>query len=128
MTHEELILKAKDAKSAEELLVIAKENGMELTEESAKVYFDQLHKTGELDDSELDNVSGGGCYHKGKLIVSALHYCDDWICDKCGQHQHNTIHGHRCDRDTSQEKSNIIAVCESCRYCIYEDGYWLCIQ
>ena len=61
MTHEEMLLKAKEAKSAEELLAIAKENGMELTEESAKAYYEQFHKTGELDDNELDNVAGGGC-------------------------------------------------------------------
>jgi hypothetical protein len=46
MTHEELLLKAKAAQSAEELISLANENGMELTEESAKAYFEQLHKTG----------------------------------------------------------------------------------
>ena len=56
----ELIEKAKSAKTPEELMALAKENGMELTEESAKAYFDRLHpQTGELSDSELDNVSGG---------------------------------------------------------------------
>ena len=56
----ELIAKARTAKSPEELLALAKENGIELTEETAKMYFDQLHpKTGELDDDELDNVAGG---------------------------------------------------------------------
>ena len=58
----ELIAKAKQAKNPEELLALAKENGVELTEESAKVYFHQLNpKTGELADDELDNVAGGGC-------------------------------------------------------------------
>ncbi len=57
----ELIEKAKQAKTPEELIALAKENGEELTEESAKAYFDQFHKTGELNDDELDNVAGGGC-------------------------------------------------------------------
>ena len=58
----ELIAKAKQAKNPEELLALAKENGVELTEESAKSYFNQLNpKTGELADDELDNVAGGGC-------------------------------------------------------------------
>ena len=35
----ELIEKAKSAKTPEELMALAKENGMELTEESAKAYF-----------------------------------------------------------------------------------------
>lgn len=57
----ELMAKAKEAKSAEELLAFAKENGVELTAEEAEQYFEQLHATGELADDELENVSGGGC-------------------------------------------------------------------
>ena len=56
---QEQLTKAKAAKSAEELLALAKENGLELTEEEAKNYFEQWHKKGELADEELDNVSGG---------------------------------------------------------------------
>ena len=55
----EQITKAKAAKSVEELLAIAKENGMELTEEEAAKYFAEWHKEGELSDEELNNVSGG---------------------------------------------------------------------
>ena len=55
----ELIEKAKTAKSAEELLAMAKAENIEMTaEEAAKVYA-ELHKTGELSDEELDNVVGG---------------------------------------------------------------------
>ena len=61
--NKELLAKAKETKTPEELLALAKENGAELTEESAKAYFDRLHpQTGELSDDELDNVAGGGCY------------------------------------------------------------------
>ena len=56
---QEQITKAKAAKSVEELLAIAKENGMELTEEEAAKYFAEWHKEGELSDEELNNVSGG---------------------------------------------------------------------
>ena len=56
----ELIEKAKTAKSAEELLAIAKENGVEITEEESKVYFGQLNVSGPLSDDELDSVTGGG--------------------------------------------------------------------
>ena len=65
----ELIEKAKEAKNPEELMALAKENGIEMTEESAKAYFEQLHpKTGELSDDELDNVAGGGCQsNNGRL-------------------------------------------------------------
>ena len=58
----EFIEEAKSAKSAEELIALAKENGIEFDEETAKTYFNQLNpKTGELADDELDNVAGGAC-------------------------------------------------------------------
>ena len=56
----ELIAKAKAAKSAEELLALAKENNVELTEEEAKTYFEQLNANGTVSDEELDAVVGGG--------------------------------------------------------------------
>ena len=55
----ELIAKAKEAKSAEELLALAKDNNMELTEEEAKTYFEQLNANGAVSDDELDGVAGG---------------------------------------------------------------------
>ena len=67
---ETIIEKAKQAKSAEELLTLAKENGEELTEEEANTYFAKLHKTGELTDDELNDVAGGGCGSEGALSTS----------------------------------------------------------
>ncbi len=59
---EELLVKAKEAKSVEELLVLAKDHNIELTEEEAEGYFLQLNpKAGKLADEELDNVAGGAC-------------------------------------------------------------------
>ena len=57
-----LIVKAKEANSVEELMALSKENGIELNEEDAKKYFEQLNaKKGELPDDDLDCVAGGGC-------------------------------------------------------------------
>ena len=56
---DEMLEKAKTAKSAEELLAMAKAEKVELTEEEAAKAFAELNKTGELSDEELDNVSGG---------------------------------------------------------------------
>ena len=59
-----MIEKAKVAKTAEELLEIAKANTVEMTADEAATYFAQLgSKSGELDDDELDAVAGGasGC-------------------------------------------------------------------
>ena len=55
----ELLEKAKTAKTAEELLELAKAENIELTAEQAKEYFATIHASGELSDEELDNVSGG---------------------------------------------------------------------
>ena len=83
--NKELLTKAKAAKTAEELLTLAKENGIEMTAEEAQKIFAQLHpQTGELSDDELDNVSGGGCHNGGRLVVSAMHYCDEWRCKDDG--------------------------------------------
>ena len=55
----ELIETAKTAKSAEELLELAKTENINFTAEEAAKAFDGLNKNGELSDEELDNVSGG---------------------------------------------------------------------
>ena len=82
---EELIAKAKGTKTPEELAALAKESSIDLTEEEAKAYFEQLHpKTGELSDDELDNVSGGGCGTTYYEACMANSYCSDYICSRCG--------------------------------------------
>ena len=69
----EMIEKAKAAKSAEELLEIAKANGVEMTADEAATYFAQLNpKSGELEDDELDAVAGGACQSgSGRTVVSS---------------------------------------------------------
>ena len=57
----ERIEKAKTAKTAEELLAMAKAENIELSAEEAEKAFAELNKTGELSDEELNNVAGG-CY------------------------------------------------------------------
>ena len=56
----ELIAKAKAANTAEELLELAKANGVEMTEEEANTYFAQLSANGTVSDDELNLVAGGG--------------------------------------------------------------------
>ena len=60
----EMMEKAKTAKSMQELLEMAKAENIELSAEEAEKAFAELHKTGELSDDELDNVSAG-CYESG---------------------------------------------------------------
>ena len=69
----ELIKKAKAAKSAEELLALAKANNVELTEEEAKTYYEQLNANGTVSDDELDAVVGGGsCPDNGEEEENTL--------------------------------------------------------
>ena len=74
---EELIAKAKGTKTPEELAALAKESSIDLTEEEAKAYFEQLHpKTGELSDDELANGAAGGCHtDRGYLLTTAGYRC-----------------------------------------------------
>jgi len=55
----EMIEQAKKAGSVEELLKLAKENGVAMTAQQAQELFNQWHTTCELSDDELDSVSGG---------------------------------------------------------------------
>lgn len=55
----EMIAKAVMATSAEELLEMAKAEGVELTAEQAKQYFNFLHSSRALTDEELTHVAGG---------------------------------------------------------------------
>ena len=55
----ELIAKAGTAANAEELLALAKDNGIELTETEANTYFRQLNASGVVSDDELNDVAGG---------------------------------------------------------------------
>ena len=69
----ELIKEAKTAKSAEELLELAKANNVYLTETEAKTYWAQLGASGTVSDEELDAVVGGGsCPNNGEEEENTL--------------------------------------------------------
>jgi predicted ribosomally synthesized peptide with nif11-like leader len=83
----EMIEKAKAAKSAEELLEVAKANGIELTADEAATYFAQLNpKSGELDDDALDGVAGGcgGSTSDYPANGTRVRVINGDKCPKCG--------------------------------------------
>ncbi len=99
----ELLEKAKEAKNSEDLILLAKESGFDLTEEEADRYFARLNpKSGEIGDDELGDVSGGGkcgtTYYEGHPVVTAFNSCEYyrfesyWYCgnDKAGSGQCRT--------------------------------------
>ena len=57
----EMVAKALQCKDADELLTLAKAEGMELTKEDADAYLTELSDF-ELDSDALTQVVGGGCY------------------------------------------------------------------
>ena len=129
MENNELIEKARAAKSAEELMAIAKENGMEMTEEEAAEYFAQLHKSGELSDEELDAVAGGGCHAKdGRLVVTTMYGCDEWACMRCGSKElYNALtSGMHCHVCSGGQMLSSPGACKTCKYMTHEKGLWLC--
>ena len=88
--NDKLLEKAKNAKTVEELVAVAKENGFELTAEEAKTYFAKLNaKEGELADDELDNVAGGGkcgtMYCGNRPVVTICNSCEYYTNEKTGK-------------------------------------------
>jgi len=118
MKYEDLILKAKEAKSAEDLLVLAEKNGIELTKEEAKNYFAELHPSGELADDELDNIAGGGCgvyTSNDDLLVGMYNQCDLFECFYCGR-PYDGEHKHRCHDEKTGELVFRENECHNCKH------------
>ena len=60
----EQIAKAMSCETAEELMVLAKAEGIELTKEEAEAYMVEMEDV-ELDSDALKQVAGGMCYSAG---------------------------------------------------------------
>ena len=129
MTHEELMRKAKDAKNAEEILALAKENGVELTEERAEAYFQQLRKNGELSDDELDNVAGGGCHisQGGYLVVTLANGCQYWRCWSCGGKDMRETSPGIYKHDCGNGGRTVLCTCAHCKFLGISQGGSICV-
>lgn len=65
----EQILKAMQCKTAEELMLLAKSEGYDITKEEAEAYMAELADV-ELDGEELRSIAGGYCWQ----------HCDGYSC------------------------------------------------
>ena len=57
----EVLAKAMTCDTPEELVKLAKENGVELTVQEAEVYLSEIEDI-DLDSSQMKKVAGGSCY------------------------------------------------------------------
>ena len=80
---------AKAAKSPEELVTMAKEQGHEITLEQAAAFL----KQGELADEELANVAGGGC---GKKVHCPSCYSENLNCTMRQKSEYNWEYKYTC--------------------------------
>ena len=60
----EMLDKAEQCKTADDLVALAKANGITLTKEEADAYLAEMDNM-ELDEEALDNVAGGSSYADG---------------------------------------------------------------
>ncbi len=58
----EQIMKAAQCRTADELMALAKAEGVDITKEEAEAYLAELADV-ELDNNALGKVAGGDCYH-----------------------------------------------------------------
>ena len=108
--------KLKNATSVEELIVLAKEEGIELPKEEAEKVFAELpKKPGLMDDKELENVSGGSTNYKGRT------YSDDppyelittyWNMIDCGKYGQEDCY--RQDPNCTDFWGEICGTCARC--------------
>ena len=126
----EMIEKAKAAKTAEELLEIAKANNIEMTAEEAATYFAQLNpKSGEISDDDLDNVAGGACSANSDTLTvgTKVRVTSGQTCNQCGgnvgvvEDWHAGYHfngiGVACTNcSTDKTKYMIVKYIEDCTY------------
>ena len=59
----EMVMKAMQCETAEDLIAFAKSEGFELTQEEAEAYLAELEDV-ELDETLLNHVAGGQCYSR----------------------------------------------------------------
>ena len=73
---EEIIAKAMKCETADELMALAKAEGVDITKDEAEAYLAELSDI-ELDDKTLKNAAGGDCWNN---------ICADELCQTYTQH------------------------------------------
>ena len=122
----ELLEKARKAESAEALKALAKENEYDMSDDEASAYFAQMHKSGELSDEEMENVSGGACHNNGHMVTTLFNGCTGWLCETHKMPVKMFEDGYDACATYPQTGCTKSHYCKTCYYCHYERGLWLC--
>lgn len=81
--NKEILEELKQVKTVEDLMNFAKVNNLEITEEEAKDYFQELEKRkGELKDEDLEDVAGGGYFLPLDKEVRKFTTLKEWFFGK----------------------------------------------
>ncbi len=124
--NDEMMKKVMECKSAEEILALAKENGIEMTAEEAEEKFAALNNEGELSDDELLGAAGGGCANPEDYVAVDIYnrHCISahWTCNSCGEgniffYEDEEYPIHNCDNGGRKE-----ARCLTCKYFFAREG------
>lgn len=116
-------MEARNTQSAEQLKELAKQNGLEMTDEEAAAYFELAHRerrTMELADEELENIAAGGCTQEGRPVTVVWESCNGWACKHCHQWPEGKEHNCKVEHKKIEKK------CKDCEFCIYKKGVWSC--
>ena len=70
----EMLAKAAQCETADQLIALAKKEGIAITKAEAEAYLDELQNT-ELDINALDKVAGGGSYDCSNKNCSNRELC-----------------------------------------------------
>ncbi len=110
---QEQIAKAKEAKSIEELVALAQESGIAMTQEEATKYFTELNKNGELTDEELGAVAGGkGNSGLKEINISSANPC----CPACGENLFKVVNSNSRPVTYTDEKGEYnLYGCTKCK-------------
>lgn len=127
----ELIEKAKQAKSPEELIALAKESEIALSEDEAKAYFERLNRSGALSDEELDSVSGGVMINEREFTAVIYgtncfngQFLNNPLCD--GKFARDDNHSQRERFRNNAHKPEGAACCAYCLRLAFNGGTAYC--
>ena len=96
----EMLAKAAQCETADELIAMAKKEGIAITKAEAEAYLDELQNI-ELDINALDKVAGGGSYDcSNKNCADSTQTCTSNKCVCASGYKENSAKN-GCEKDTS---------------------------